>query len=281
MSKFELFVYHRLKLLRIFFQIGTLLLIVAIPILNHFQITFIIGTFYSLSIGHLDFADPTMVLQTMLLHKQIYFPLLLAGVLPIIISLLFGRIFCGWICPFNAIAEFIFWIQKKIKGKKVRKLSEVKNPRPHYFWIAFAISITIVMVFGIPFMSYISAPGLISSQVADAIFIGQIGLEILLILAILIVELILFRRVWCKYICPIGVMISLFRYKHTMGIKFDPEKCTGNRKVSWCNEVCQFNLNPKQNGISPYCINCGDCVDICQRKYGKALKFTFHKEVCE
>ena len=281
MSKFDIFLYRHLKLLRRIVQLGVLVLIIAIPVLNHFQINFINGTFYSMSIGHLDFADPTMVLQTILLQKQVYFPLLLAGILPIVISFLFGRVFCGWICPFNAMAEFIFWIQKKFKGKKSRKLAEVQNPRPHYFWIAFSISITIVMIFGIPFMAYISAPGIISSQAADAIFLGQVGLEILLIVFILIVGRRLFRRVWCKYVCPIGVMISFFRFKHSMRVKFNPDKCTGNRRVSWCNEVCQFNLNPKQDGISPYCTNCGDCVDICQKKFGKALQFTFEKELEE
>jgi ferredoxin-type protein NapH len=248
-----------------------------IPVLNRHQINFIIGTFYSLSIGHLDFADPTMVLQTILLAKKVYFPLLLAGALPLIIALLFGRIFCGWICPFNAMAELVYWLQLKIRKKKYKRLSEVNNPRPHFFWIAFGIAVAIVMIFGIPFMSYISAPGIISSQIADWIFIGQTGFEILLIVLLLILEVTLFRRVWCKYVCPIGILISLFHYKHTMQVKFLPDKCTGNEKVSICNAVCQFGLNPKKDGIYPYCINCGDCVDICQKRYGKALQFTFHR----
>ncbi len=279
MSKFELFFYAHLKLIRRIFQTGILILIVAIPILNHHKISFINGTFYSMSIGHLDFADPTIVLQTILLQKEIYFALLLAGFLPIIISLLFGRFFCGWICPFNTIAEFVFLIQKKIKRDKSKNLNETKNLRPHFFWIAFGIFLAIIMIFGIPLFTYISAPGIISSQIADAIFIGQIGFDILFIVLILIIELILFKRVWCKYICPIGVTISLFRFKHTMRVKYLPAKCSGSVKVAWCNATCQFNLNPKQPGISPYCINCGDCVDICQRKFGKALKFTFQSDV--
>ena len=108
MTKFEIFLYRHLKLLRRIVQLIVVIFLILIPVLNRHQINFIIGTFYSLSIGHLDFADPTMVLQTILLAKKLYFPLLLAGALPLIIALLFGRIFCGWICPFNAMAELVY-----------------------------------------------------------------------------------------------------------------------------------------------------------------------------
>ncbi|OQX82527.1 hypothetical protein B6D60_12085 [candidate division KSB1 bacterium 4484_87] len=279
MSKFEQFLYRHLKLLRRSVQIAILLLMIAIPILNRHQINFVIGTFYSISIGHLDFADPTIVLQTILLHKSIYLPLLLAGILPLIIAMIFGRIFCSWMCPFNAMAEFIYWLRYKIKGRKARNLKEVPNPRQYPFWISFGISTSILMVFGIPLFTYVSAPGIISSQIADLLFSSELGLEVLLIFIILLIEFLFSRRLWCKYFCPIGIFLSLFRYKHTMQVQFDESKCIGNEKSSPCNAVCQFKLNPKKAGTFPFCHNCGDCVNICQNKYGKALSFSFHKKL--
>jgi len=280
MTQFEQFLYNHLKFLRRIVQINTLILIIAIPILNHYHITFICGTFYSISIGQLEIADPAIVLQTILLQKQLYFPLILTGLLPVLFALMFGRLFCGWICPFNTFADFFTWINRKLGRKKSHKLKTITNPKPHFFRITLLISLLIVMILGIPFITFISAPGIISSQIADAIFLGYVGWELAFIVLILFAEFILFRRIWCKYLCPIGALISLFRYKHTMQIKFDSEKCNCGSIESACQKTCQFNLNPKKTGVFPYCHNCGDCVAVCQRKYGKALSYTFQQKKC-
>jgi ferredoxin-type protein NapH len=279
MTKFEKYLYKNLHLLRQLVQIAALLFLFAVPALNKFGYNEIIGTFYSMSIGNLDIVDPSLMLQHILLTKSIYFPLLLAGIIPLIITLIFGKVFCSWICPFNLLAEY----GRKIRNfiKPVTKKGFNHNPKPHYYWFIFGLIITAVAISGLPIITLISFPGLISGQIADLVFFGTIGIEILAILLILVLEIFFKPRFWCKYVCPVGATLGLLRSNHTLAIQYNAQICTENcpinkKSESICNNACPVDLNPRQAGIYPYCINCGECIAACQNKGEKALSFTFN-----
>ena len=279
MTKLEKYFYKNIKLIRRVTQILALLSIIGIPFLNKAGSRAIIGTFYSISIGNLDLIDPALMFQYILLAKEIHFPLLLAGLIPLIITLLFGKVFCGWICPFNLVAEFTDKIRKRIRPKTI--LTTNKNPKPQYYWFVFGSIVTIIAVSGIPVITFISFPGLISAHIADYVFFGAVGFELLFILFVLVSEIFIAPRFWCKYACPVGATLALLRQKNTLSIKFDANICADNcpvnlKKVSICNAACPMQLNPKQKSIYPYCINCGDCIEACYNKGGKAIRFSFH-----
>ncbi len=273
MTRFERFIYQHLHGLRRATQLLAVVFIFLVPLLNRWGVNDILGTFYSIRIGNLDIVDPALVLQTILLTKEIYFPLLLAGFIPLVITLFFGKVFCSWICPFNLLAEFAEKIRKKIRPSLVRLPHH--NPKGHHYWLIYGSVLTFVAVFGVPLISLISMPGLITGQVADWLYIGTIGFEILFVPAILIIEIFFAPRFWCKYACPVGATLALLRAKSTLRIKFDPPKCTyaQTRRLP-CQEACPLNLNPmKAKDLYPYCFNCGECVNAC-RVEGQALNFT-------
>lgn len=91
--------YQRLNRIRQAVQMLTLLLFTAIPILIGFGIDSIRGTLYALSVFGLDVADPLLVLQTILLTKEVYVPLLLAAAIPIALALIFSRVFAVGCAP--------------------------------------------------------------------------------------------------------------------------------------------------------------------------------------
>ena len=279
MTKFEKYIYDHLHILRLITQFAALAFLFVIPALNKYGFNEIIGTFYSMSIGNLDIVDPALMLQHILLTKEIYFPLLLAGIIPLILTLLFGKVFCSWICPFNLIAEYSDKIRKLLRPKTTKGYN--KNPKPHYYWLIFGIIITIVAISGIPIITLISFPGLLSGQIADLVFFGTLGIEIIAIVIILLIEIFFKPRFWCKYACPVGATLGLLRAKHTLTIQYNAQICAENcpvdkKKKSICNNACPIDLNPIQPGIYPYCTNCGECISACQNKGEKALSFTFN-----
>jgi ferredoxin-type protein NapH len=158
MTPFEIYIYTRLHVLRRIVQFLALAFIFVIPILNMLGFRQIIGTFYSISIGNLDIIDPALMLQTIFLTKEIYFPLLLAGIIPLILTLIFGKVFCGWVCPFNLIAEYTDKLRRKIRPGSV-KISN-SNPKVHYYWLVFGTFVMLMTVSGIPIITLISMPGL-------------------------------------------------------------------------------------------------------------------------
>ena len=281
MTRFELHFYKHLNRYRRLIQILSVLFIFIVPLLNKAGIHAIIGTFYSVSIGQLDIVDPALVLQNLLLTKEIHFPLLLAGIIPLVITLFFGKIFCSWICPFNLLAEFADKLRKKIRPKTIRAKNQ--NAKPQYYWLVFGSIISVAAVSGIPVITLTSMPGLISGQVADLIFYGAVGMELSIVLLILLLEVFFWPRFWCKYACPVGAVLALLRGKNTLAIQYDAHICANNcpvnlKKVSLCNAACPLQLNPRQKGIYPYCYNCGACIEACFNKGGKSIWFTFHPQ---
>ena len=275
----ESFINKNMTLIRRVIQITSLLFIIAIPILNIIGMRQVTGTYYSISVGNLDITDPALVIQQIFLTKEFQFHMLLAGLIPLIITILLGKVFCGWVCPFNLIAEFADKIRRKLKPKTKGKRNS--NPKPQYLWFVYATIMIITTVSGASLITFLSFPGLISAQIADFVFFGALGLELLIIVLVLIIEIFFAPRFWCKYVCPVGAVLAIIRLKHTLSIKYETNICadqcpTNPNNVSICNDACPLDLNPRQKGIYPYCYNCGACVQACQTKGGKAIFFTFH-----
>ncbi|GAB4377348.1 MAG: hypothetical protein Kow0042_24950 [Calditrichia bacterium] len=271
MTAFERFLYHHLHRIRRFVQVFTLLGLVLIPILNKQDIHVSTGTLYSLSMGNLDMVDPALLLQTILLTGQIYFPLLLAAVVPLVIAFLLGKVFCSWVCPFNLLGEFAEKLRRKINPRSVKIRNS--NPRSLTYWLVFGAIILAVAVSGIPIVTLISLPGLLSAEISDWIGWGEVGIEGGIIVFIILIEIIVAPRFWCKYVCPVGATLALFRSSRTLKIYYNPQTCSCRPGYLPCNSACPIHLDPRQANIYPYCYNCGECVEVCREK-GQALQFT-------
>lgn len=277
-AKNQIHFYKRLNRIRKIVQVLVILFFILIPILNGFDINFVLGTLYSLSIGELDITDPVMVLQTILLTKNIYVPLLIAALLPIIIAFIFGKVFCSWICPHNTVTEWITSLQKKWFSKRWRRehhYKRGKNPNAVFYWTILAVLSIAMLILGFPLLSYLSFPGIITTSISQGILNMSIGIEILLIVLILMVEAALFRRFWCKYACPVGAFLALFRNRNTMHVSFDSAICNCKAGTTPCYSTCPLHLAPKElPTLYPYCINCGLCISFCENA-GRALSLQF------
>lgn len=104
----------RIRVLRRIAQILTVFLIIAIPVLNKKGVTLITGTLYSLSVDGIWITDPLSGFQVIISSFSADRILLLSMVIPAALALAFGRVFCGWMCPQNAISEFFDYISRKI-----------------------------------------------------------------------------------------------------------------------------------------------------------------------
>ncbi|MFA5804427.1 MAG: 4Fe-4S binding protein [Melioribacteraceae bacterium] len=270
--------YKTLNRTRKVVQLATLLFLFIVPILIFFEVRFIIGNLYSITVGGLDITDPSMVLQNILLARSFYVPLLISAIIPVIIAFLFGRIFCSWACPYNTILEEAERIYSKILAKFImkRKAKQAnKNPNPFIYWGIYLFLTLLALIIGIPLFTFLSAPGIISSQIAAGIIGNGIGLELTIVFAILLSEVIFGRRFWCKYVCPVGASFSLFGTKKTLHITYNELQCNCTIKLEPCSNSCPFNLVPKNSNLYPYCTNCGLCVKTCEKIGKGALSFSF------
>jgi len=253
---------------------SALVLIFTIPWLNKEGFYGIVGTFYSMRIAGLDVVDPALVLQYYLLTGGAVFSLILAGLIPAVLALLLGKVFCGWLCPFNLMSEFADKIFRRVRRRPAVKPN--RNPRPFVFWLIFCGLLLLVFFSGLPLIALASMPGVLSGQAADWVFKGTLGLELFFVVLVVTIEVFFKKRFWCNYVCPAGAALALFRFPQTLSVRYNSEKCVQHcaaerTNINICNAACPLHLNPRQKGLYPFCFNCGACVQACYTKGGRLI----------
>ena len=65
---------------------------------------------------------------------------------------------------------------------------------------------------------------------------------------------------FCKYLCPLGAVYSVFNPLSVFRYRVDKEKCTS---CGACARACKMNCDPTKNANDPECIRCGLCKKVC------------------
>ena len=95
-----------------------------------------------------------------------------------------------------------------------------------------------------------------------------------LILITVVVLSILFYRPFCKWICPLGAIYSLFNKVSLMSIKVESSKCVGCGK---CSKACKMDVDVCKTPNHPECIRCGACMKACPKD---AIHYQFMGKPC-
>ncbi|MBC7196490.1 MAG: 4Fe-4S binding protein [Deferribacterales bacterium] len=119
----------KIKSIRRSIQIFVFLLMFIVPVLNIFEIYFIKGTFYSIDVGSIAMADPLAVFQAIIASKSFTLTMLASIIIPIMLLLIFGRIWCSYMCPYYFITEMIEGLRKKLRIKTKKP----KYPKEHLY----------------------------------------------------------------------------------------------------------------------------------------------------
>ncbi len=242
-------------------QTGALGLLVIIPLLNKYMaVTIIQGWYQSLGIGPIWVASPLEGLESILITRSLYPPLLLAMIIPVVLATVMGRVFCSWICPINTLQEFCDWVRRLVTGRGWRRDLWVL-PRA-LLWFVLVAEIATSVILGSPLWVFLSPPGLVGRELMTYVFFGTFAIEGVLVLAVLGLNFIT-RRFFCRYLCPLGALLALLGKNRALAISKPSMTCTGCGR---CDRACPLGLSPsKGEGQSTVCWNCGRCVDACNK----------------
>jgi Pyruvate/2-oxoacid:ferredoxin oxidoreductase delta subunit len=86
---------------------------------------------------------------------------------------------------------------------------------------------------------------------------------------LLLCELILCERLWCKCLCPGGALLAWLSRFRTLRVEHNPAACTA---CGACDLACPYDLAPSEGELDGECDNCGRCVEVCN---DDALEFSF------
>ena len=200
-------------------------------------------------------------------HSTIYY---VGGIL-LLYSIMFGRMICGWLCPFGLVQELVYKIKtpKLKKSPVTRLLSYLK-----YAILVFFVFI-VPILYGIrnvplpAFCKYICPAGTIeggllllshNTNTPLLSILGPLFTWKFLLMVSIIVGCIFIFRLFCRFICPLGALYGLFNKISVFGIKVDNSKCT---HCGLCQAKCKVDIHSPGD---QECISCGECVGVCPTK---------------
>ena len=193
------------------------------------------------------------------------------GGILLLYSVFFGRMICGWLCPFGLIQELLYKI-KTLKLKKspvTRLLSYLK----YVILVFFVFIVPIAYAFKdtpLPaFCKYICPAGtleggigLLSNAVNDSYFsmLGPLFTWKYMLLVSICAGSVFVFRLFCRFICPLGALYGLFNRISFFGIKLEKSKCTD---CGLCRSRCKVDI---RHVGDQECISCGECIAVCPTK---------------
>jgi ferredoxin-type protein NapH len=217
--------------------------------------------------------DLNAALQVMLAHKHIIVNLVI-GTLTVFLlwALLGGRSFCSWVCPYHLVAELMEALHLWLANKKLATDIQFHRGMRSVLW---ALFILLAFVTGYTVFETLSPTGILSR----ALIYGP-SLALGWIFLLLLFEVFLSRRAWCRYVCPIGLTYGAVGSVSPLRVCFDVEQCLHEgdcRKVCLVPHVLDVTIRNRaaamKTPLGPDCTRCGLCVDICR---SGALTFEFH-----
>lgn len=187
------------------------------------------------------------------------------------IGALTGRFVCGWLCPFGLLQDLLHKIPfpKKIstfRGDKL--LRKLKYVILLVFVILMPMFVVDLLGQGAPYFCKLICPagtleGGLPLVLLNKGMRGAIGWlyawKNVLLVAILFLSVIIYRP-FCKYICPLGAVYSLFQPISVFRYRVDQELCT---HCGACAKTCKMQVDPVKSPNHPECIRCGQCKKVC------------------
>lgn len=193
----------------------------------------------------------------------------------IVIGIIFGKGFCGWICPFGSLQEWIRMLGAKLTKRKKSLLPAAVDEKMRYLKYGVVLLILIPtyitgrMVFENydPFVAFFH----FGKNITRHLMPGYIILGVVIVFSLFI------GRFWCRYFCPLGAVLGLINKISLFKIKRDSGTCTD---CGLCDRKCPVDipLANRDKIKSAECIACLESEQACPEKgallaYSGGLKF--------
>lgn len=195
-----------------------------------------------------------------------------------VISFIWGRLFCGWVCPHNTLTEWTRPLRAMVGlGEKPRWMKLILRDRPYFrelfFLLSPALALPITFTLGLLLSFYVIPPDWVLQQYASghphiALVFGN-GLFLLIGLFLLYAG-----NDFCRTCCPYGLAQSVSAYHEDspwrpLEIQFQGDKVDDCKTCSACQIACPVDIDPRNTGFLKVgqfdgCFNCGECIDACK-----------------
>jgi cytochrome c oxidase accessory protein FixG len=179
--------------------------------------------------------------------------ILFISFLIVTLTILFGRIWCGWLCPQTVIIDLTRFVDRmpfRGTGYRVASLLAV---------------LAISAVLAASLIWYFVSPYEFLERFASGKLGPVIGWSWLSLTVITALNFAFLRHTFCTTVCPYAKMQGALFDDRTLVIAPDPDRMDECMHCDACVRVCPVQIDVRQ-GLSGACINCAECIDACARQ---------------
>ena len=208
------------------------------------------------------------------------FPLYVLGLL-LLFALAFGRMICGWLCPFGLVQDLLHRFPVPKLGKK-----SWMRPLTRFRWAmlilagAGAYLAYFAVGTGKPlFCAYVCPAGMLEGALPlmalrPELFqaAGRLTVWKGAILAAFLLAMTAVYRPFCRFACPLGLWYGFWNRLAIFGVAVDETTCV---HCGRCAQVCPMDAEIAGDA---HCISCGKCVTECPTAAISFRKFNTGKE---
>jgi polyferredoxin len=206
---------------------------------------------------------------------------------------LLGKLWCGWICPFGLIQDWLSALRRRL-GVRERVIAPGVMSRLSYVKYGLLIYLAVIPFFAtmgflhedfyLPFCSICPGKSLLPLFVGEIRYLALnfdngitlgFSIALLLITGVMLVGMFFKDRFFCVF-CPLLALIHMLKPLTVLRLIKSPEFCTG---CGNCRSACPMDIEEiyREKNLSDVqtdrCLDCAHCVEACPSNGALALKF--------
>ncbi len=217
--------------------------------------------------GVVPFADPLAALEVMIASRSLTGTLVLGAALLMLLAVLLGPVFCGWVCPLGFLLDLNASLRRRVAVKLVLK-SRWKMPA----WTLPRVTRALVLGAVVGFALVGRYPAFQTlSPINLVVWTLQWGVTsaALFLVVLAIVEWVA-PRLWCRSLCPLGGWLALLGQWARLRIGIRRE-LAGRAPCHRCTLHCPMGIRVMEDHSlagkpavdDPDCTRCGSCLEVC------------------
>ena len=207
----------------------------------------------------------------------------------IVLTLLFGRLYCSVVCPLGVMQDIFGWL-----GRKQQKNRYTHSPEKRWLRYSVLAVFVLCLIIGFAPVTTLLAPYSAYGRIVNALFrplydllgngmaqldaryewylfsdaelwMRSVTTFVVALLTLGVLGVLAWRngRTYCNTVCPVGTILSFFARFSLLRVPLDKSKC---RNCSLCERNCKASAIDYKAGTVDYsrCVACGDCLDQCR-----------------
>ncbi|MHC4571459.1 MAG: 4Fe-4S binding protein [Planctomycetota bacterium] len=224
--------------------------------------------------------DPLVAIGTMLTTHTLYQGLLWA-LATVVLTIVLGRFFCSWVCPFGSIHHFVgFWGNRKKPAAQKIQLNKYRKAQ----YVKYFVLIVFLFMAAFPSLFATLQTGLLDpiplvtrsfnlvllpvfdrpinvTSVTQRFYVWAWLIFVMFLTTVLLNLYI--PRFYCRFICPLGALLGIINRFAIWRIGKKQNECVD---CKLCEKSCEGGCEPAGNMRISECVLCLNCLDDCKHE---------------